>query len=118
MIPHGHDLARWHKLSAHTLLWAATIAHNGPQFRMSGDKGSGDNAGGCYRGALPRHGSEQCFVFRSAFVLFDVRGLFVFKRSEAGFCSAALFGPLAPFGNSGGAVLFSFGRSLDKVTVL
>ena len=30
-----------------------------------------------------------------AFVLFDVRGLFVSKRSEVGFCSVVLVGPLA-----------------------
>ena len=46
------------------------------------------------------------FLFCSAFVLFDVRGLFVFKRSEVGFCSVVLFGPLALFGNSAG--LFRF----------
>ena len=45
------------------------------------------------------HGSERCFLFCSAFVLFDVRGLFVFKRSEVGFCSVVLFEPLALFGN-------------------
>ena len=37
--------------------------------------------------------------FCSAFVLFDVRGLFVFKRSEVAFCSVVLFGPVALFGN-------------------
>ena len=69
----------------------------------------------------PTHGSEQCFLFCSAFVLFDVRGLFVFKRSEVDFCSVVLFGAWAfvrwfLFGPL--AVLFLFGRSLENVFVL
>ena len=57
-------------------------------------------------GFTPIHGSEQCFLFCSAFVLFAVRGLFVFKRSEVGFCSVASFGPVALFGNSAGLFCF------------
>ena len=49
---------------------------------------------------------NSVFLFCSAFVLFDVRGLFVFKRSEVGFCSVVLFGPLALFGNSAGLFCF------------
>ena len=57
-------------------------------------------------GPGPTHGSERCFLFCSAFVLFDVRGLSVFKRSEVGVCSVVLFGPLALFGNSAGLFCF------------
>ena len=49
---------------------------------------------------------NSVFLFCSVFVLFDVRGLFVFKRSEVAFCFAVLFGPLASFGNSAGPFCF------------
>ena len=64
---------------------------------------------------------NSVFLFCSAFVLFDVRGPFVSKRSEVGFRSVVLFGPLVLFGNSAGLfcfVLFLFGRSLENVFVL
>merc|ERR1739841_450735 len=55
----------------------------------------------CFAGRSIKPGMavNSVFLFCSAFVLFDVRGLFVFKRSEVGFCSVVLLGPLALFGN-------------------
>ena len=59
---------------------------------------------------------NSVFLLCSAFVLFGVRRLFVFKRSEVGFCSVVLFGPLVLFGNSAG--LFCAWLSKNHVSQL
>ena len=60
---------------------------------------------------------NSVFLFCSAFDLFDVRGLFVFKRSEVFFFGGFVrtIGSVREFCS---AVLFLFGRSLENVFVL